>query len=53
VIVVGPPGSPVLLTATVDTIEKQKIAKAYPNLVGTFPDIYIKGYFRLCIPGEF
>lgn len=53
VIVVGPPGTDILLKVTTDSISKEKIANAYPKLNGTLPDIYVKGKLRLCLRGEF
>lgn len=53
VIVVGPPGTDILLKITTDSISKDKIAKAYPLLDGKLPDIYIKGRLRLCLKGEY
>lgn len=49
VIVVGPPGTDILLKITTDSINKEKIARAYPELTGNaLPDIYIRGQLRLC-----
>jgi len=53
VIVVGPPGSDLLLKVTTDSISKEKIANAYPQLAGKLPEIYIKGHLRICLRGEF
>jgi hypothetical protein len=53
VIVVGPPGTDMLLKVTTDSISKEKIEKAYPGLLATLPEIYIKGRIRLCLRGEF
>lgn len=53
VIVVGPPGTDILLKITTDSISKDKIAKAYPQLDGKLPDIYLKGRLRLCQRGEY
>jgi hypothetical protein len=53
VIVVGPPGTDILLKVNTDSISKEKIANAYPLLKRSFPDIYIKGRLRLCLKGEF
>lgn len=53
VIVVGPPGTDILLKVNTDSISKEKIANAYPLLKGSLPDIYIKGRLRLCLRGEF
>lgn len=53
VIVVGPPGSEILLSITTDSISKDKISKAYPTLSGKLPDIYIKAKLRYCIKGEY
>jgi hypothetical protein len=53
VIVVGPPGSDILLKVTTDSISKEKIANAYPDLIDRLPDIYIKGRLRYCLRGEF
>jgi hypothetical protein len=53
VIVVGPPGTEILLKVTTDSISKEKIANAYPALNGHLPDIYILGKLRFCLRGEF
>lgn len=53
VIVVGPPGSEILLKVTTDSISKEKIANSYPGLNDHLPDIYIKGKLRYCLKGEF
>ena len=53
VIVVGPPGTDILLKITTDSINKEKIAEAYPSLNGQLPDIYVKGFLRLCQRGEY
>lgn len=53
VIVVGPPGTDILLKVTTDSISKDKIEKAYPGLWQKLPEIYLKGRLRLCIRGEF
>jgi hypothetical protein len=53
VIVVGPPGTDILLQINTDSINKDKIAKAYPLLDGQLPDIYLMGRLRLCQAGEY
>jgi hypothetical protein len=53
VIVVGPPGTEILLKVNTDSISKDKIANAYPKLKDSLPEIYIKGKLRLCLRGEF
>lgn len=53
VIVVGPPGTDILLKITTDSISREKIARAYPELDGKLPEIYVKGRLRLCLRGEF
>jgi hypothetical protein len=53
VIVVGPPGTEMLLKVSTDSISREKIDKAYPGLLATLPEIFIKGRLRLCLRGEF
>jgi hypothetical protein len=53
VIVVGPPGTEILLKVNTDSISKEKIQKAYPGLLEKLPEIFIKGRLRLCMRGEF
>jgi hypothetical protein len=52
VIVIGPPGTAILLKITSDTISTSKIAAAFPSL-GTYQDIYVQAYLRLCTRGEY
>ena len=53
VIVVGPPGTEILLKVKTDSISKDNIEKAYPGFLATLPEIFIKGRLRLCLRGEF
>lgn len=53
VIVVGPPGTDILLKVNTDSVSKEKIGNAYPLLKGSLPDIYIKSRLRICLRGEF
>ena len=52
VIIIGPPGSNILLKISSNSINKAMIANAFPSL-GTIPDIYLTGYLRYCIRGEY
>lgn len=52
VIIIGPPGTDILLKITTESIKPSKITKAFPER-GTIPDIYVKGKLRLCTRGEY
>jgi hypothetical protein len=52
VIVIGPPGTSVLLKIASDTISASKIALAFPSL-GTYQDVWVQAYLRLCTRGEY
>jgi hypothetical protein len=47
VVVVALPGSTIYLRVNPDSILKNRIQAAFPSL-SLVPDIYIKGYMRLC-----
>ena len=52
VIIIGPPGNSVTVKISADSISTNKISKAFPEL-GTYNDIYLTGYLRLCTRGEY
>mmetsp|Transcript_10414 Transcript_10414/g.10450 ORF Transcript_10414/g.10450 Transcript_10414/m.10450 type:complete len:90 (-) Transcript_10414:1499-1768(-) len=51
-IIVGQPGSQVLLYLSTDAINPTKIEKAFPAL-GSVKTMYLQGYLRLCGRAEY
>jgi len=51
VIVVGPPGSIILLQITADSINPFMLSAAYPDL--SFSSVYVQAYLRYCQAGEY
>ena len=51
VIVVGPPGSSILLRITADSIDSAMLSAAYPGR--SFSSLYVQAYLRYCQAGEY